>query len=134
MFPIQIQPDRNPDYEHIGGAGNVRRLVDRFYDLMDTLPEARHVRAQHPAELSGSRDKLFEFLSGWLGGPPLYAEKHGQPRLRAVHMPFRIGDAERDQWLLCMRTALDEVVTNDTLRERLYASVAKIAHHIRNTE
>lgn len=132
MSTIQITSDRNPDYEHIGGAEQVRRLVDRFYDLMETLPEAQGVRAMHPENTSGSRQKLYEFMSGWLGGPQLYMEKHGQPRLRASHMPFTVGDAERDQWLLCMRTALDEVVVDAGLRERLYANLAKIAQHIRN--
>lgn len=132
MIPIQIQTTRNPDYERIGGAEQVRRLVDRFYDRMDALPEAQGVRSLHPEDLSGSRQKLYEFMSRWLGGPPLYAEKHGQPRLRASHLPFTVGDAERDQWLLCMRTALDELVVDNELRERLYANLAKIAHHIRN--
>ncbi|MBI5462932.1 MAG: group II truncated hemoglobin [Gammaproteobacteria bacterium] len=133
MIPIQTVPVRNPDYETLGGAERVRQLVDRFYDLMASLPETRGIRGQHPQDLNGSRQKLYEFLTGWLGGPQLYAEKHGQPRLRASHTPFSIGDAERDQWLLCMRRALDEVVDNQQLRERLYANLAKIAHHIRNT-
>lgn len=133
MIPINIAPPRNPDYENIGGAERVRLLVERFYDLMETLPEAQDIRDLHQQDLSGSRQNLFEFMSGWLGGPPLYAEKHGQPRLRTSHLPFQIGDTERDQWLLCMRTALDEAVADGELRERLYANLAKIAHHIRNT-
>ena len=68
---------------------------------------------------------LYEFLSGWLGGPQLYVEKHGEPRLRARHQPFAIGDAERNQWLLCMRTALDDVVADGELRERLYANLKR---------
>ena len=132
MLPLQIQSTRNPDYERIGGAEQVRLLVERFYALMDELPQARDVRGIHPADLGASRQKLFEFLSGWLGGPPLYAEKHGDPRLRARHLPFAIGDNVRDQWLLCMRAALDDVVTDDELRERLYANMKNIADHIRN--
>lgn len=132
MFPIPIQTAHNPDYEDIGGKTRIRLLVERFYHHMDALPEVRSVRAMHPADLSGSREKLYEFMSGWLGGPPLYAQKHGQPRLRASHRRFAIGDNERDQWLLCMRRALDEVVEDCGLRERLYAKLAKLAHHIRN--
>src|SRR2546423_1092878 len=89
-------------YETVGGEQAVRRLVDRFYDLMDTLPEAAGIRALHPPALIGSREKLFLFLTGWMGGPPLYIERHGHPRLRARHLPFPIGEAERDQWLMCM--------------------------------
>ena len=132
MLPLQIQSTRNPDYERIGGAEKVHLLADRFYALMDELPQAREVRGIHPADLGGSRQKLYEFLSGWLGGPQLYVEKHGEPKLRARHQPFAIGDDERDQWLLCMRTALNEVVADDELRERLYANLKKIADHIRN--
>ena len=86
-------------YERLGGEAAVRKLVDRFYDLMDALPEARGIRELHPPDLAGSRDKLFKFLSGWLGGPPLYVEEYGHPRLRARHLPFPIGEAERDAWL-----------------------------------
>lgn len=132
MIPIQSKPTRNPDYERIGGAEQVRLLVERFYALMDELPEAREVRNLHQADLGGSRQKLYEFMSGWLGGPRLYVDKHGQPMLRARHQPFAIGAAERDQWLLCMRTALDDVVSDDELRERLYANLKKIADHVRN--
>lgn len=132
MLSISIQTVHNPDYEDIGGETRIRLLVERFYHHMDALPEVRGVRAMHPADLSGSCEKLYEFMSGWLGGPPLYAQKHGQPRLRTGHRPFAIGDNERDQWLLCMRRALDEVVEDSGLRERLYANLAKIAHHISN--
>ena len=78
-------------YERLGGEQAVRRLVDRFYDLMDTLPEAAGIRALHPEDLTDSREKLFMFLSGWLGGPPLYQMQYGHPRLRARHLPFPIG-------------------------------------------
>lgn len=129
---LQIQNSRSSDYERLGGAEQVRLLVERFYDLMDTLPEAREVRGLHPEDLIGSRQKLFEFLSGWLGGPPLFVERHGPPMLRARHLPFSIGSRERDQWLLCMRTAMDEVVADSDLRNRLYANLVKIAEHMRN--
>ena len=94
-------------FEQIGGEEKVRALVDRFYDLMATLPEAAGILALHPPDLTSSREKLFLFLVGWLGGPPLYVQRYGHPRLRARHLPFPIGESERDQWLLCMRQALD---------------------------
>lgn len=119
-------------YERLGGDAAVRTLVDRFYDLMDTLPEARTVREMHPADLTLSREKLYEFLSGWLGGPALYVEKYGHPRLRARHLHARIGPAERDQWMLCMRGALAETVADDALRRELEQAIGRVAEHMRN--
>ena len=119
-------------YEAIGGAEASRRLAERFYDLMDSLPEAAEIRALHPADLSGSRAKFSDFLSGWLGGPQLYVEKHGHPRLRMRHINFSIGVRERDQWMLCMRRALAEVVVDSELREALERAFAGVADHMRN--
>jgi hemoglobin len=119
-------------YETLGGEGGVRALVDRFYDLMDTLPEAKHIREMHPAELTGSREKLFMFLSGWLGGPNLFIEKFGHPRLRARHMPFPIDDVARDQWMLCMGRALDELCADEDARARLKVGLQQLADHMRN--
>lgn len=123
--------DTSP-YERLGGAQAVRELVDRFYELMDTLPEAKRIRDLHPADLSGSRDKLFKFLSGWLGGPQLYMEEYGHPRLRARHLPFPIGEAERDAWLLCMERAFAERDMEELLRNHLLQSLRKTADHMRN--
>jgi hemoglobin len=119
-------------YERLGGEQAVRRLVDRFYDLMDTLPEARQIRDLHPEDLAGSRDKLFKFLSGWLGGPPLYEAEYGHPRLRARHLPFPIGEAERDAWLRCMEQALAETEMDELLRGHLLRSLRNTADHMRN--
>lgn len=116
----------------LGGKPGVRALVDRFYDLMDSLPEARVIRDLHPADLSGSREKFFLFLCGWLGGPQLYVEHYGHPRLRGRHMPFPIGDAERDQWLLCMNQTLEEQVGDERLRAQLISAFDRTANHMRN--
>lgn len=124
-------PDRTP-YELIGGEAVVRRLVARFYAHMDTLPEAWGVRKLHAESLAGSEQKLFMFLSGWLGGPQLYAERYGHPRLRARHLPFAIGDDEAAQWMMCMRLAMDEVITEPALRRWLDARLADLAAHMRN--
>jgi hemoglobin len=126
-----LQTQQTP-YERIGAEDGVRRLVRRFYQLMDELPEAYGVRKLHAHDLSGSEEKLFMYLTGWLGGPQLYIQRHGHPRLRARHLPFSIGAAERDQWLLCMRQALDENVVDVPLRESLYRAVADLADHMRN--
>ena len=122
----------NTPYEGLGGADAVRRLVDRFYDLMDELPETHGLRQLHPTDLTGSRQSLFEFLSGWFGGPPLYIEKKGHPRLRMRHMPFAIGPAERDQWMLCMRTALDEQVGDEALHQGVLNAFVQMADHMVN--
>lgn len=121
-------------YARIGGETRVRELVDRFYDLMDSLPEVAAVRAMHPTDLAGSRDKLFWFLSGWFGGPPLFMERFGHPRLRMRHLPFRIGIAERDQWLLCMERALTDMNLSADLLAELLAAFRQMADHMRNTE
>ncbi|MCB9591988.1 MAG: group II truncated hemoglobin [Sandaracinaceae bacterium] len=119
-------------YELIGGEAGVRALVDRFYDLMDTLPEAATVRAMHARSLEVSRRKLFWFLSGWLGGPQLYVERFGHPRLRRRHFPFAIDTAAADQWMLCMRRALEETCADPDLRGFLEARFGELAMHMRN--
>ena len=118
-------------YEKLGGESAVQKLVDRFYDLMDENKEVEGIREMHAKNLRISREKLFLFLSGWLGGPQLYVEKYGHPMLRRRHLPFAIGKSERDQWLLCMDTALDEQV-DEPLRKQLKNSFAKVADHMQN--
>ena len=119
-------------YELIGGEDGVRRLVDRFYDYMDSDPEAADIRKLHAKDLRVSREKLFLFLSGWLGGPNLYVEKHGHPMLRRRHLPFAIGIKERDQWLHCMRRALADSELDQAQRDRLLQAFAATADHMRN--
>ena len=121
-------------YELLGGADGVRTLVERFYQLMDTLPEAARIRALHPADLHGSTDKLYKFLSGWLGGPPLYVEEFGHPMLRARHLPFPIESEDRDAWLLCMKRALDEIKLDPLVRMQLDQAFYKTADHMRNRD
>ncbi len=119
-------------YQRIGGEAKVRELVQRFYDHMDELPETYGIRKLHAEDLSGSRQKLFDFLTGWMGGPPLYTDKHGHPMLRRRHLPFGIGESERDQWMHCMQLALAEVVGDEQLRAELYKAFMKVADHMRN--
>lgn len=121
-------------YQRIGGAETVRALVVRFYQIMDELPEAYGIRKMHAPHLQSAEDKLFKFLSGWMGGPQLFVEEYGHPMLRARHLPFAIGNSERDQWLLCMNRALEEVVEDMLLRRELFAAFAKVADHMRNRE
>ena len=119
-------------YEQLGGEEKLRRLVDRFYDLMSELPEVKIIRAMHPDDLTVSRDKLFKFLSGFFGGPSLYVEEYGHPMLRARHLPFSIGEEERDQWLLCMNRAIDELVGDSQLVSHLKLTFFRTADHMRN--
>lgn len=119
-------------YERIGGAEKIRTLVRRFYEIMDELPETYGLRKMHAEDLQNANDKLFKFLSGWMGGPQLFVNEYGHPMLRRRHLPFAIGNSERDQWLLCMNLALVEVVKDEALRQELSAAFAKVADHMRN--
>lgn len=125
--------DQTPNhYQRLGGEAGVKALVARFYELMDTLPEAARIRQMHPRDLTGSREKLFMFLSGWLGGPQLYTERFGHPRLRARHLPFPIQSTERDQWLHCMFQAMEDVGVEPALQEELRGAFSRTADFMRN--
>lgn len=121
-------------FELIGGAARLRELVDRFYDLMDLEPEFSELRAMHPTPLDSSRDKLYWFLSGWTGGPDLYVEQLGHPRLRARHLPYSIATGERDQWLRCMAWAMQDIGLSEELQERLMHAFFRTADWMRNKE
>lgn len=120
-------------FEWIGGEAQVHALVERFYDLMDLEPAYAALRASHGDDLARARERLFWFLCGWLGGPQHYIERFGHPRLRARHMPFKIGILERDQWLACMDQAMGEAGVEEALRERLRESFFQTADWMRNT-
>jgi len=119
-------------YQIIGGEPTVRALVHRFYRLMDELPEAWEIRKLHPQDLSGSEEKLYLYLTGWLGGPQLYVERFGHPRLRSRHMPFPVDSQARDQWMMCMHQSLEENVANEEIRSKLYRSLQDLADFMRN--
>lgn len=130
--PAQDAAAADTAFAAIGGEAGVRALVDRFYDLMDLEPAYTRLRALHPTTLDDSRDKLHWFLCGWLGGPPLYEQRFGHPRLRARHLPYPIGIAERDQWLACMRQAMHELGVDAAFAQRLDAAFAGTADWMRN--
>ena len=132
---MQIQ-ERNAKtpYELIGGEEGVRALVERFYDLMELDPQFARLRAVHGSTLEQAREKLFLFLSGWLGGPQLYTDRFGHPMLRARHLPFAIGDEERDQWMACMVLAMAETGVPDDLRAGLEQAFFKTADWMRNKD
>ena len=120
-------------YQILGEEG-IRQLTNTFYDIMDTLPEAAGVRAMHAKDLAPMKEKLAEYLIGWMGGPPLYADKYGTVCMTAPHEPFHIGPAERDQWLLCMNKALDQTGASQELRDMLKVPLMRIADAIRNKQ
>jgi hemoglobin len=124
--------ERVTPYDLIGGEEALRRIVDRFYEIMDSDPEAAAIRAMHSDDLGPIRDKLFDFLSGWLGGPPLYMKRTGSVCLTHAHAPFAIGDAERDAWLMCMRRALEDEGVAEDVREMLDRPLFMIADFIKN--
>ena len=108
------------------------RLVEAFYARMDSLPAASAIRELHADDLSGTKEVLKRYLGEWMGGPKLYSQERGHPRLRQRHLRFKIGEAERDAWLLCMDGALHEVVADVALREELFAAFTKLADWLRN--
>ena len=119
-------------YELIGGEASVLRLVNRFYFYMDSLPEAKEVRKIHAKSLSAAKDKLFKFLSGWLGGPDLFIQEFGHPMLRRRHFPFVIGQTEKDQWMICMKKAMNEIPMSSELKKSLLESFDQLATHMIN--
>lgn len=112
----------------------IRELVETFYDIMDTDEKAQGVRAMHPEDLTAAREKLFMFLTGWMGGPQLYIERYGHPRLRARHMPFAIGESERDQWMYCMIQAMHQLNYEEELMVKLGTQLHGVADFMRNKE
>jgi hemoglobin len=119
-------------FDRIGGAVAVDRLVEAFYGHMDSLPEAKTIRAMHAADMGQIKIVLKRYLSEWTGGPKLYSPEKGHPRLRQRHMHFPIGNADRDAWLLCMRKALEETVVDPAARAELDANMTKLADWMRN--
>ncbi|WP_417659312.1 group II truncated hemoglobin [Pseudidiomarina sp.] len=120
-------------YDQLGGEVAVRAIAERFYDVMESDPRAKDLLAIHPQPMHGIRQKFFEFLSGWFGGPALFEKKYGHPRLRARHLPFTIDIKLRDQWLLCMYQVLDEQVSDPLLKMQLRSQFTQLAHHMINT-
>ncbi len=119
-------------YAVIGGEAGVRALVDAFYDVMDEDPEVAPIRKMHAADLTEARTKFFAFLSGWMGGPPIYHETYGHPRLRRRHFPFPIDADARDQWMKCMDHALEQVLDDPEHRSWFHDRFANVAQHMVN--
>ncbi|MDN4502489.1 group II truncated hemoglobin [Alteromonadaceae bacterium BrNp21-10] len=95
-------------YQAAGEIAGITQLVHDFYVAMDTFEQAQGIRRMHPKTLDLSRKKLSYFLSGWLGGPKLYAQEFGGISIPGVHQHMAVGEHERDAWLLCMQHAIDK--------------------------
>ena len=125
-------PQAATAFEALGGEAAVRSLVDRFYDLMDLEPGYRALRAMHSTRRAGARAQQHGGRGGGLGGPQPYVARFGHPMLRARHLPFSIGIAERDQWLACMRQAMTEQEVEPAMAQRLADAFFKTADWMRN--
>jgi hemoglobin len=121
-------------FDRIGGQPVIDALVDAFYRRMDTMPEAKTIRDMHADNLAPVGRVLKRYLGEWMGGPKLYSQSRGHPRLRKRHMEFAIGPAERDAWMACMTAALEEVVDDADLRVQLAQSIYKLADWVRNDD
>jgi hemoglobin len=125
--------DPQTPYTLLGDRG-IRELTRTFYDIMDSDPAFADLRAMHAADLGPMKEKLAEYLIGWMGGPPLYAQKYGSVCMTEPHAPYWIGPRERDQWLACMERALEHVDASADLREMLRVPLFRIADAVRNRE
>jgi hemoglobin len=128
----EVGSTKSTFFQLLGGTENIRTLVETFYDIMESDPKAAPIRALHPVDLTSSREKLFMFLTGWTGGLQLYIERYGHPRLRARHMPFSIGEAERDQWMYCMISAMNQMNLDEKLMQKLAEQLYGVADFMRN--
>lgn len=121
-------------YELLGGEQGVRGLCNAFYDVLDTLPEAETIRHMHKENLDEIRQKFFEYMSAWLGGPPLYRDKHGGMCITDAHRPFAIGPQERDIWLQCMTIALKNIGASQEIRQMIDQQLFNVADMLRNQD
>jgi hemoglobin len=129
--PTKAKTELTP-YDLMGGEAEVRRLVERFYDIMDTAPDARELRDLHAVDLVPMRQLLFEFLSGWLGGPPIYFQRREHRCIGSAHRAFAIGEIERDQWMACMRRAMEDCGVPQNVRTLIDAPLARMCEAFRN--
>lgn len=121
-------------FKAAGGEAGVLKLVNDFYDAMEQLPRAKHILNMHPDDLDTSRDKLFRFLCGWMGGPKLYQEKYGPISIPRAHAHLTIGPEERDAWLNCMAIALDKQSYEQSLKEYLFEQLSRPANMVMNSD
>lgn len=116
-------------YDSIGGEEEIRRLVEAFYDIIETDPEAEELHVLHLRGhgVAHSRVEQFNFLSGFLGGPQYYVQRYGHSHLREIHVHIPIGYKERDIWLACMTKAIARVGIEAETADRLMRHLTQAA-------
>jgi|GEM_PF-146145 len=121
-------------YDAIGGEGGVENLVKVFYDLVEQHPEGKKLHVLHLRGngIAHSRVEQFNFLSGFLGGPKLYVEKHGHSNVRLMHEHVEINSESKDIWLKCMDMAIDEVGIGAEVKNKLMNNFTTIANLLVN--
>lgn len=134
MSSIKLYGTDDASYQAAGQYEGLQKLTERFYFYMDSLPEAKIIRAMHRSDLTESKEKLARFLSGWLGGPKLYSEKYGPIAIPKAHHHLPIGSKERDAWLLCMDKALAEQPYSDDFRQYMIEQLFVPAERCRTKE
>ncbi|KFZ43850.1 globin [Anoxybacillus flavithermus] len=117
-------------YEAIGGEQVVSKLVDAFYERVAKHPDLAPI---FPNDLTETARKQKQFLTQYLGGPPLYTAEHGHPMLRARHLPFPITPTRAKAWLACMHEAMDAIGLKGRVRDELYQRLILTAQHMINT-
>ena len=139
FFAEKHQPDdrdssQSNAYDLIGGEKTIRLIAHHFYLQMQQRSDTQPLLAIHRAPIADSEQKLFEFLSGWLGGPQLYQQKYGHPALRARHTPFAIDQAMVDQWLTCMEQAIIKAIKKPEHRQVIFQAISTLANNMRNQD
>jgi hemoglobin len=134
-----IQPSNNETtsgslYDLVGGEAGVLHLVNVFYDIVEAEPFAHkllllHLRGNGVAH---SRVEQFNFLSGFLGGPKLYVEKHGHSNIRTMHEHVEINAESKDIWLECMSLAIDQIELEAPTKNKLMCNFTVAAERLVN--
>lgn len=118
-------------FKQLGGTESIARLVHAFYRRVAQDPELSPI---FPDDLTETEEKQFRFLTQFTGGPPMYSEVYGHPRMRARHLPFPITPRRAEAWLRCMAAAMDEVELTGPARDDFFRRLSMTAHHMVNTE
>lgn len=116
----------------MGGEQGIRKLANAFYDEMETNTHLKELLEIHKQPLDQVREKFFKYLSGWLGGPPLYEQEYGHPRLRARHLHVAVTQKQASLWMLCMNNAVDKCVEHPALKQHLQQVFSQLAQHMIN--
>lgn len=117
-------------YHAIGGAETIGRLVDVFYRKVVAHPNLSKL---FPEDIMPVRDKQYQFLTQFFGGPPLYTDDHGAPMMKDRHLPHRITPTRAKEWLTCMSEAMDEIGLQGEARDFMFERLTLVAHHMINT-